>query len=59
MFENREMNWNVTLERLNLFHKEFYEPNLPSGWKKEVQRYDQPAPPAPQQARVVPGNRPR
>jgi TIGR03009 family protein len=61
MFENRESNWNVTLERLNLFHKEFYEPVVPSGWKKEVQRYDQGAPqgPPPQQARHTPMNRSR
>ncbi len=44
VFEQREANWNVTLQKLNLFHKEFYEPSLPSGWKKEVQRYNQGAP---------------
>jgi TIGR03009 family protein len=53
MFENREVNWNVTLERLNLFHKEFYEPVLPGGWKKEIQRYDQPNPGPQQQAKAV------
>jgi TIGR03009 family protein len=59
MFESREANWNMTLQRLNLFHKEFYEPVLPSGWKKETQRYDQPAQAPPQQARNVPANRAR
>ncbi len=44
VFEQREVNWNITLQKLNLFHKEFYEPTLPSGWKKEVQRYNQGAP---------------
>jgi TIGR03009 family protein len=57
MFENRESNWNVTLERLNLFHKEFYEPVVPSGWKKEIQRYDQPAQAPAAQARNIPANR--
>ncbi len=41
MFEDRDVNWNVTLQKLNLFHKEFYEPAVPNGWKKEVQNYDQ------------------
>jgi TIGR03009 family protein len=48
LFQNREVNWSLALQKLNLFHKEFYEPALPSGWKKEVQHYDQaPAPQGP------------
>jgi TIGR03009 family protein len=59
MFDEREVNWNVTLQKLNLFHREFFEPALPKGWQKEVQRYDQESPqqPRPNTARAVPGNR--
>jgi len=46
VFENRETNWNVTLNRLNLFHREFFEPALPGrDWKKIVEPL-QAAPPA-------------
>jgi TIGR03009 family protein len=45
LFENRETNWNVTLNLLNVFHREFFEPALPErGWKKVVEPL-QPSPP--------------
>jgi TIGR03009 family protein len=48
MFEDREVNWNIALQKLNLFHREFFEPALPQGWKKEVQSHPDAA--RPQQA---------
>ena len=45
-FENREVNWNVALDKLNIFTREFYEPKVPFGWKKVIERYDEPAPAA-------------
>ena len=30
------MNFSVLAEQLNLFHREFYEPKLPTGWTREV-----------------------
>jgi len=33
-FNNREYNWDTTLQMLNLFHREFYEPKTPFGWTK-------------------------
>ena len=41
-FDSREVNWNVTLDRLNLFHREFYEPKAPQGWKKIIEKFDAP-----------------
>jgi TIGR03009 family protein len=38
-FENRQYNWNVTLQNLNLFHREFYEPSTPLGWTKIVEPF--------------------
>ncbi len=36
-FEKREVNFSVLAEKLNLFHRQFYEPKLPaSDWKKVV-----------------------
>lgn len=35
-FNNREVNFSVLAEQLNLFHREFYEPKLPSGWTRET-----------------------
>ncbi|MCA9223771.1 MAG: TIGR03009 domain-containing protein [Planctomycetales bacterium] len=46
-FDKREVNSNDLLSRLNLFHREFFEPALPSGWKKIDDKYG--APPAEQQ----------
>jgi TIGR03009 family protein len=36
-FEDREENWNVLIENINLFHREFYEPKPPAGWEKVVE----------------------
>jgi TIGR03009 family protein len=33
-FEKRQYNWNTTLQSLNVFHREFYEPSTPPGWTK-------------------------
>jgi hypothetical protein len=41
-FENRDVNWSVALEQLNIFHQEFYEPRAPLGWKKVVEKYQMP-----------------
>lgn len=38
-FESRQYNWNVTLQNLNLFHREFYEPKTPFGWTKVVEPF--------------------
>jgi TIGR03009 family protein len=38
-FEGREYNWSVTLQNLNLFHREFYEPKTPFGWTKVVEPF--------------------
>jgi TIGR03009 family protein len=57
IFDEREVNWNVTLQKLNIFHKEFFEPALPGGWTKEIQSPGQPAAPNAQQARNAPANR--
>ena len=35
-FKDREINFATTLEKLNPFYRNFYEPELPSGWKKVV-----------------------
>lgn len=42
-FEEREANWNDLIEKLNLFHREFFEPATPQGWKKVVDRYQAPS----------------
>jgi TIGR03009 family protein len=41
-FERREVNWSVALQQLNLFNREFYEPKVPFGWKKVVEKYEEP-----------------
>jgi TIGR03009 family protein len=38
-FNDREYNWNTTLQKLNLFHREFYEPATPLGWTKMVESF--------------------
>lgn len=35
-FRDREENFNTTFEALRIWEKNFYEPSLPSGWKKVV-----------------------
>jgi len=51
-FKERETNFGSTLDKLNIFHRSFYEPAVPKGWKKEI-RQDQPvAGPGPQSRQV-------
>lgn len=38
-FNGREYNWDITLQMLNLFHREFYEPKTPFGWTKVVEPF--------------------
>ena len=40
VFEKREVNWNETLDKINIFAREFWEPATPLGYKKIVERYD-------------------
>jgi TIGR03009 family protein len=51
-FENRRVNWNDTLEKLNVFNRAFYQPKVPSGWQKVVQKYE--PPPLADQQRIPP-----
>lgn len=57
-FNKRESNWNVTLQSLNFFHREFYEPSTPLGWKKVIEPFfpepgeQQAASPKPPQAQA-------
>lgn len=37
-FENRETNWNVLVQQLNIFYREFYEPSVPRDWEKIVNK---------------------
>lgn len=39
MFEDRATNWNDTLDKLNVFNREFWEPSAPFNYKKVVERY--------------------
>ena len=48
-FKNRETNFGTTLDKLNVFHRNFYEPAVPKGWKKEIRQ-----PPAAQEAAQLP-----
>jgi TIGR03009 family protein len=41
-FSEREMNWSIALQQLNIWNRYFYEPKTPLGWKKIVERYDAP-----------------
>jgi TIGR03009 family protein len=40
-FNDREVNFSVLAEQLNLFHREFYEPKVPAGWTREVNQAGQ------------------
>jgi len=40
VFGQRKVNEGNLLSQLNLFHREFYEPRTPLGWKKITERYD-------------------
>jgi TIGR03009 family protein len=42
VFENREVNWNTTLDQLNIFARDFWAPKPPLGWKLVVEKYDAP-----------------
>ena len=44
-FTKREVNFNILAQQLNLFHREFFAPSVPSGWSKEVQKWNQPTAP--------------
>jgi len=44
-FVDREVNFSILAEKLNLFHREFYEPAVPPGWTKDVRPWNQPAVP--------------
>ncbi len=44
-FESREVNFSVLAQQLNIFHREFYDPDVPKGWTKVVQRWEQPSAP--------------
>lgn len=45
LFEQREVNWNITLAALNIFRRDFYEPSLPGrDWKKVIVPVEQAAP---------------
>ncbi|MHB0957319.1 MAG: TIGR03009 domain-containing protein [Pirellulaceae bacterium] len=50
-FNEREVNFSILAEQLNLFHREFYEPKLPAGWKREL--HDASSAPAPPQNTAV------
>jgi TIGR03009 family protein len=48
-FEQREVNWSIALQQLNIFKGQFFEPSIPFGWKKVVEKYQ-----APQAAQFAP-----
>jgi TIGR03009 family protein len=39
-FSDREVNFNILAEKLNLFHREFFEPAVPRGWEKQVIKHN-------------------
>jgi TIGR03009 family protein len=34
LFSEREINWSIVLQQLNLFHQQFYAPKPPAGWQQ-------------------------
>lgn len=50
-FEQRETNWNVLAQQLNIFYREFYEPKVPRDWERVVNKYE---PNGPSQVPVPP-----
>ncbi len=59
-FKQRETNFGSTLDKLNIFHRHFYEPAIPKGWKKEVRQPPQPVTgEPPRQVRQPGASRPR
>jgi TIGR03009 family protein len=58
-FNEREVNFSILTEQLNLFHREFYEPKLPAGWTRKVNKTDSaPLPPANAAVGSLPANGP-
>jgi TIGR03009 family protein len=65
-FEQRETNWSIALQQLRFWEREFYEPKVPTGWKRVVEKYDAfvpaeqlaPAAPTGQQGPGTQANRP-
>lgn len=51
VFEKREVNWNDTIDKINIFAREFWEPATPLGYKKVVERYQ----PTPEERTAAPG----
>jgi TIGR03009 family protein len=49
-FLQREVNFSILAQQLNLFHREFFKPKAPSGWQKIVQRWNEPVLPTGQAA---------
>jgi TIGR03009 family protein len=43
-FENRDVNWSIALDRINIWKPQFFEPPTPFGWKKVVEKYEAPEP---------------
>jgi TIGR03009 family protein len=41
-FEQREKNWTEIVGKLNPFHSQFFEPKTPPGWKKVVEKFQEP-----------------
>ena len=37
-FNDREVNFNTSLDLLNIFQRNFYQPAVPRGWRKEVRQ---------------------
>jgi TIGR03009 family protein len=58
-FNDREVNFSILAEQLNLFHREFYEPKLPAGWTRELNKAGSaPLPPPSTAVGSVPANGP-
>ena len=45
-FQKREVNWSLAMQQLKFWHRAFYEPTVPPGWRKVVRRHE--GPPGPQ-----------
>ena len=41
-FESREVNWNIALDKVTFWKKQFFKPEPPPGWKKVVEKYESP-----------------
>jgi len=52
-FSDREVNFSVFAQQLNLFHREFYEPKVPAGWTRRIEASVQAALPAQDPARAA------